>query len=52
LGLTWCAKTIHPELFSDIDIYQEIYDFYGRMYRMDEAEVEEIILPQLSGDVD
>jgi iron complex transport system substrate-binding protein len=52
LGLTWCAKTIHPELFLDIDIYQEIYDFYGGMYRMDEAEVEEIIMPQLSGDLD
>ncbi|MEA3355763.1 MAG: ABC transporter substrate-binding protein [Candidatus Bipolaricaulota bacterium] len=52
LGLTWCAKTIHPGLLSDVDIRQEIYDFYGQMYRMDEAEVEEIILPQLSGDID
>lgn len=52
LGLTWLAKATHPDLFSDIDIYQEIYDFYGQMYRMSEEQVESIIWPVLTGDVE
>jgi len=52
LGLTWLAKATHPDLFSDIDIHQEIYDFYGQMYRMSEEQVESIIWPVLAGDVD
>jgi iron complex transport system substrate-binding protein len=50
LGLTWLAKATHPDLFSDFDIDQEIYDFYGQMYGMEKEQVESIILPVLTGD--
>lgn len=51
LGLTWLAKVTHPDLFTDIDIHQEIYDFYGQMYGMGKDQVETIIWPVLTGDV-
>ena len=52
LGLTWLAKTTHPGLFEDIDMYQEIYDFYGQMYAMSKEQVESIIWPVLTGDIE
>ncbi|HEY45120.1 MAG TPA: ABC transporter substrate-binding protein [Anaerolineae bacterium] len=51
LGLTWVATKIHPNRFADIDMMQEVYDFYGQMYGMDRAAVEEHILPVLKGDL-
>jgi len=32
LTLLWLAQTLHPELFADIDLHQEIRDFYQRFY--------------------
>ena len=32
LVLLWMAKQVHPELFSDIDMDQEIRDYYQRFY--------------------
>jgi iron complex transport system substrate-binding protein len=51
LGMTWAATKIHPERFADVDITQEVYEFYGQMYGMDQAAVDEHIVPQLKGDV-
>jgi len=35
LTLLWMAQTTHPELFADIDLYQEIRDFYLRFYNIE-----------------
>jgi len=51
LGMTWAATKIHPDRFADVDIMEEVYDFYGQMYGMDQAAVDEIIVPQLKGDI-
>jgi iron complex transport system substrate-binding protein len=51
LGITWCATKIHPELFADVDMAQELYEFYGQMYGMDRDAVDRHIVPQLKGDV-
>jgi iron complex transport system substrate-binding protein len=52
LGLTWLAARIHPDRFQEIDMTQEIFDFYEQMYRLDEATVRQEILPLLQGDVE
>lgn len=51
LGLTWLAKTIHPDRFADLDMTQEIGGFYQQLYGLDEAAVKDTILPLLTGDV-
>ncbi len=51
LGLTWLAKTIHPDRFADLDMTQEIGGFYQQLYGLDETAVKDTILPLLSGDV-
>ena len=35
LALMWLAKTIQPELFADIDIDQEIKDYYVKYYNVE-----------------
>ena len=35
LALMWLAKTIQPELFADIDIDQEIKDYYVQYYNVE-----------------
>ncbi len=49
--MTWAATKIHPDLFSDVDMMQEVYDFYGELYGMDKAVVDEHIVPELKGDI-
>ena len=51
LGVTWMATKIHPDRFADVDIVHEVYEFYGQMYGMDQAAVEEHIVPRLTGDI-
>lgn len=51
LGLTWAATKIHPDRFTDVDMMQEMYDFFSQMYGMDQAAVDEHILPVLKGDL-
>jgi len=52
LGMTWAATKIQPDVFSDVDIMQEVYDFYGELYGMDEDAIDELIVPQLKGDIE
>jgi iron complex transport system substrate-binding protein len=52
LGLTWLATRIHPTRFEEVDMTAQILDFFGHMYRLDEATVREQILPRLQGDVE
>jgi iron complex transport system substrate-binding protein len=49
LGMTWTATVLHPDRFKDVDLTQEIYDFYAQMYGMDKAAVEASVLPALMG---
>ncbi len=51
LGLTWLAKTIHPDRFTDLDMNQELYQFYQQLYGLKETTVTESILPTLTGDI-
>jgi len=51
LGMTWAATKTHPGLFSDVDMMQEVYDFYGELYGMDKAVVDEYIVPEIKGDI-
>ena len=52
LGMTWAATKIHPDRFADVDMREEVYEFYGEMYGMDKAAVDEHVLPELRGDVE
>ena len=51
LGLTWLARTLHPDRFAGMDMRQEVVDFFGQMYGIDPATVEAKIVPVLRGDL-
>ena len=51
LGLTWLASRMNPQRFNDIDIIDEVYDFFEQMYGMNHAMVEAQILPTLKGNL-
>jgi iron complex transport system substrate-binding protein len=52
LGTIWLAEKIHPDDFSDLDTMEEVFAFYRQMYGLDEAPVEEHIVPSLRGDIE
>ena len=47
LTLLWLAKQHHPDLFEDIDVNQEIKDFYKKFYHIEltEEDIEQIYTP-------
>ncbi len=49
LGMTWAATKVHPDRFADVDMMQEVYEFYEQMYGMDQAAVDKHIVPHLKG---
>jgi iron complex transport system substrate-binding protein len=51
LGVVWLAAKTHPERFAEIDMVQEATSFFGEMYGMDAAAIEEHVVPALKGDV-
>lgn len=51
LGLTWLAGRIHPGLFKDTDMTREVYEFYQKLYGLDRAAVERIIMPKVRLDI-
>lgn len=51
LGTTWVAQTLHPDLFDDIDMLDEVHTFFTEMYGMTEEQVDAIIVPMLMGDL-
>jgi iron complex transport system substrate-binding protein len=51
LGVTWLAKSMHPDLFAGVDMLAEVSEFFGQMYRMDPDSIEAEIVPSLQGDV-
>jgi len=50
LGLVWLATKIHPTLFRDVDIRQEIEKFYA-LYGFDATAVQSRVTPVLTGDL-
>lgn len=50
LGLVWLATKIHPTLFRDVNINQEIVKFYA-LYGFDQAAVQSKVIPVLTGDL-
>lgn len=50
LGLMWLATKIHPALFKDVDINQEIVKFYA-LYNLDANAVKTKVNPLLTGDL-
>ncbi len=48
LGFTWLATRIHPDLFADVDLQEELYTFFGALYGMDRAAVDTAIMPKVS----
>lgn len=51
LGFTWLAGKIHPGCLGQVDMLEEINQFYGTLYNLDAAEVAEKVIPVLQGDV-
>jgi iron complex transport system substrate-binding protein len=49
LGLVWLATRLHPTLFRDVNIQQEIIKFYA-LYGFDQAAVQSKVMPLLTGD--
>lgn len=47
LGLEWVARTLHPELFVDLDLRAEAAAFYAELYGIDRATIQATILPRL-----
>ncbi len=52
LGVTWLAGKVHADRFPNLDLMQEVSQFFGQMYGMDEGSIREHILPNLKGDVE
>lgn len=50
LGLIWLVTRIHPTLFKDVDINQEILKFYA-LYGFDANTVQTKVTPMLTGDL-
>ena len=47
LGLQWVARTLHPDIFAELDLREEVFSFYGELYGMDRQTVETAVLPRL-----
>jgi iron complex transport system substrate-binding protein len=50
LGVTWMATKVHPERLAGLDLTDEVMQFFGQMYGMDEASITQNIVPTLRGD--
>ena len=51
LGLQWLATKIHPDLTAEIDILEEVNQFYSVLYNMDPETITAEVLPILTGDL-
>jgi len=47
LGFMWLATRTHPALFADVDMQEEVYAFFGELYGMDRAAVDQTIMPKV-----
>lgn len=51
LGMTWLADIMHPDLFAKLDMQAEIRGFYHDLYGLDDATYDQLVKPNLSGDL-
>ncbi len=51
MGLSWLFTKVHPELADDIDIMQEVNQFYEQLYRLDQETIQSEVTPDLNGDL-
>jgi iron complex transport system substrate-binding protein len=51
LGATWMATRLHPERLADVDLVDEVTQFFEQMYGMEWAAFAEQIVPKVWGDV-
>ncbi len=51
LGMKWLAGLLHPDRFEDMEMKEEVMQFYTRLYDVKESLVREIILPRLEGEI-
>ncbi len=48
MTLLWMAKTVHPQLFADIDLKKEVKTYYQKLYHIEltDAQVESMYEPR------
>ena len=51
LGLTWLAKVTYPDRFADLDMAEEVRQFFGTLYGMDRTSINANILSRIHLDV-
>ncbi len=49
LGLLWLATKVQPERAAGIDMQQEVNQFYGQMYGLDQATIDTQVMPEVQG---
>jgi iron complex transport system substrate-binding protein len=47
LGMTWMAKTLHPDSFKSLDLDAEVHSFFGTLYGMDESAIDKSIVSKM-----
>lgn len=52
LGLTWLATRCHPDRLAEVDMEQEIRDFFQQVYGLEPDVIESAFLSRLQGDLD
>lgn len=52
LGLTWMTTKINSEIMADIDVQQEVIDFYTQMYGLESGAIETEIIPLIQSGLD
>jgi iron complex transport system substrate-binding protein len=51
LGVQWLATRLHPGLFADVDMEAEVRTWFGELYGMEAAAIEQDIMPRVVMDV-
>jgi len=51
LGLQWLAGKIQPQTAAEIDMLEQVEQFYSEMYRLDTETIEAEVMPKLRGDI-
>lgn len=51
LGLTWVATKVHPDLFTNVNMTDEINSFYKNFYGFNQGTIDSKIMPLVKGDL-
>ena len=51
LGTQWLMTKVQPDLDSEIEILSEVESFYSQLYGLDNASIENEVIPLLTGDI-